>query len=135
MNIYTGYYARFKHYIAAQLLPIAISRGVPDFCQSIDRLEMFQPDFSTLIDYKYKRITETEYANQYKRNILYYLDPVTVHEMLKRKYNDQNIVLLCYESPKLFCHRQLVAQWFSDAGNSCKRIRIKKYIRDYSVCY
>lgn len=122
MKIFTGYFAKLKQYKEAGLIPIAISRGVPDFCQDIDRLEMFQPSFQTLIDYKYKRITEKEYTQQYSRDVLYYLDADAIYEMLVKKYKGHDIVLLCYESPNFFCHRHLVAQWFN---NNC--IHVKEY--------
>lgn len=122
MNIYTGYYAKLKKYKEAGLIPVAISRGVPDFCQDIDRLEMFQPSFQTLIDFKYNRITVKEYTQQYGRDILYYLDAEMIYEMLDKKYKGQDIVLLCYESPHFFCHRHLVAQWFNNSG-----IPVKEY--------
>lgn len=37
-------------------------------------------------------------------------------------YRDKNrhIVLLCYEKPKDFCHRHLVAEWLNKAGFECK---------------
>lgn len=122
MNIYTGYFAKINQYKKDGLIPIAISRGVPEFCQNIDRLEMFEPSFKTLLDYKYKRITEKEYIQQYRRDVLYYLDAQLIYEMLTRKYKNQNIILLCYESPKFFCHRQIVAQWFNNNG-----IVVKEY--------
>jgi hypothetical protein len=51
-------------------------------------------------------VDETQYAVEYRRDVLDKLDPARVFEEL-----GSDAVLLCWEAPEKFCHRRLVAAW------------------------
>jgi hypothetical protein len=55
-------------------------------------------------------VDETEYANEYRRDVLDKLDPAKAAEEL-----GSHAVLLCREAPDKFCHRRLVAAWLEEA--------------------
>ena len=55
-------------------------------------------------------VDETEYANEYRRDVLEKLDPVKAAEEL-----GSDAVLLCWEAPDKFRHRRLVAVWLEEA--------------------
>jgi hypothetical protein len=66
------------------------------------------------------RIREYEYA--YNREILSKLTQSEVFSDLLTLYNGEDVVLLCYEAPQDFCHRHLVADWFTEAGITVKEL-------------
>lgn len=53
----------------------------------------------------------TEYAIEYKRDILGKLDPAEVYEDLEAA------ILMCWERPGENCHRHLVAEWLEKIMN------------------
>ena len=62
---------------------------------------------------KYKRDgDEGFYTYQYREEVLSHLDTEEV-------YNDlgQDAVLLCWEKPGEFCHRNIVAEWLTNSLN------------------
>jgi uncharacterized protein (DUF488 family) len=73
----------------------------PQLAPSLDLLTRFQK----------KTITEAEYEQEYRRDILSSLDPQKVYDDLKDK------VILCYEKPPKFCHRHIVAVWIKEKLN------------------
>ena len=106
--IYTSYYANHKHYDG--FYRIGISRTSPkDSCDIY--LKLFAPSYSTLSDYKSKKIEEKEYTRQYLQSLenLYKNGALAVFAEYLKQLN-LDIVLLCYESPEKFCHRHILAQ-------------------------
>jgi len=56
---------------------------------------------------KYKKDgDEVFYTEQYQKLILDKLDPAMVYKDL-----GENAILCCWEGPKKFCHRHLIARW------------------------
>ena len=45
---------------------------------------------------------------------------ISVIKDLKLLVPNKSIALICYEKPEDFCHRHLVAKWFSENGVNCK---------------
>jgi len=72
-------------------------------------------------NYKRGLITQEKYAALYRNAILISLDPRAVYADLVRLVFGEP-VLLCWEEPEEFCHRQLVAAWFRVAGIECEEI-------------
>jgi len=52
---------------------------------------------------------QKNYTEKYQTEILDKLDPAQVYKEL-----GENAILLCWEGPKKFCHRQLIAKWFKE---------------------
>jgi uncharacterized protein (DUF488 family) len=55
---------------------------------------------------------QVSYTEHFYKEVLNKLDPEKVLREL-----GSHAVILCYETPEKFCHRQLVAQWFQDKLN------------------
>ncbi len=58
---------------------------------------------------KYKKDSDKVfYRKQYYKEVLNKLDPEEVYEEL-----GEDAILLCWEAPGKFCHRHIVAKWFT----------------------
>ena len=100
--IHTSYFSFVKN-ISPQLL-VAISGGVPDgFLGS--RYPSLAPKYNWWKQWRDNKLSNEWYADKYYETVLDKLDPVMVAQELDGK------ILLCWESPDKFCHRQLVADW------------------------
>lgn len=114
--IYTSYYGNLRN-IPKHMFGIAISRTTP--------IEHIAPTYKNLIptqmDLFTYRVTNDValYANNYRANVLSKLNPDDVVKDLYSLSDGRDVVLLCYEKPPRFCHRQLVAKWLNDAGYPC----------------
>jgi uncharacterized protein YeaO (DUF488 family) len=53
-----------------------------------------------------------EYRRRYRQDILDVLDPDKVLRDLRVEKAGHDIVLLCFEKDRTYCHRGLVAEWF-----------------------
>jgi hypothetical protein len=69
------------------------------------------PPKNLVFDYKKGKITKEDYIEKYNKQ-LEKLDPKKVYEDLK-----EDAILLCWEAPGKFCHRQLVAKWLEQNLN------------------
>lgn len=79
------------------------------------------PDWKSIVGpYKDGLITENEYVRRYHLQ-LDKLDPKKVVEEL-----GENAILLCYETPNLFCHRHIVARWLSLHGYQTNEYKYEK---------
>lgn len=107
MKIFTSYFAKSAKHPRA----IAISVGVPSWYDG-DRYPELAPTRPTL------KMLEQDYTRVYLGNILSRLDPIQVANDL-----GDGAVLLCWEKPGEFCHRQIVAKWLRDgAGIECEEL-------------
>ena len=55
------------------------------------------------------------YWHRYDTETLGALDPASIYRDLTLSGTRQ-VVLCCYERPEEFCHRHIVAHWFTQAG-------------------
>lgn len=79
------------------------------------------PDWKSIVGpYKDGLITENEYVRRYHLQ-LDKLDPKKVVEEL-----GENAILLCYETPNLFCHRHIAARWLTLHGYQTSEYEYKK---------
>ena len=52
------------------------------------------------------------YIAEYQKQVLSLLNPkIVLYELEKMTSKSEMVVLLCYEKPKDFCHRHIVADW------------------------
>ena len=120
--IYTSYFANVKN-LPSGIIPIAICGGVPEWwCElQYKKLAPKQEFFN-----EWKNSGDNDYYIKcYYEQVLSHLDPAQVYRELNKlvEYTGScadNIALLCYEKPKDFCHRHLVAEWFNKNGIVCK---------------
>ena len=103
-TIYTSNYARH----ANNPMAIGISLTVPDWYEG-KRLEYLAPQ--TDMVGKIKKGSENYNQRKYTRE---YLDLLKARNVNPQKLIDSlpdGTLLLCYESPGVFCHRRLLADW------------------------
>ena len=116
LEIFTGYYANLRKYLAGGCVPIGISVGTPRYLMGnpyISYLRKLAPSPSML------RIeSEEEYTRRFREEILGRLDRREVlwdiARIIHGKGGTGKAVLLCYEKPPKFCHRSLVADWINE---------------------
>ena len=96
----TSYFAKYR---GEQGISIA-SKSPPGF-KGKKFPELFPP-IRIVINYKAGKITESQYTEVYKREILKKLNPAAVFAEL-----GPDAVLLCWEGSDKFCHRHIVAKW------------------------
>ena len=111
--IYTSYFANIKK-LPKDLKLVSIARGIPDWFTG-SRCEELDPSWDTVMMVKNNpsRITKVNYIKEYEKQ-LEKLDVNTYASMF------DGCVLLCYEKPGDFCHRQLVARWLKINGYKCE---------------
>lgn len=105
--IYTSYFGNIKKLCG--LFPISIARITPPFLNIASYIKL-APTFSML------KMPIDKYLLEYNK-ILENLDPNKVIEDLNEIAGGKPLVLLCYEKPNEFCHRQLVSAWLKDKLN------------------
>jgi hypothetical protein len=91
-------------------LPNAVSIARSSRLFKVRRYTQLIPSRDLFTKYLAGILNEMEYAIEYRRDVLYKLDPVNVAQEL-----GSDTVLLCWEAPGKFCHRRLVAAWLEDA--------------------
>ena len=108
MKIYTGYYGNLRAYKGMALVAISLSQ--PRWLSP--RLPQYDPLFPERWMLKMERPEYTEIYDQILGRVIY---PNFI-DWLKSVSGDKDVVLLCYEKPSDFCHRQLVAEWINNHG-------------------
>lgn len=110
MKIYTGYYRNMRAYHG--MTCVAISLSVPRWLNaSLPNCRVLNPKPYML------HMEQEQYTVAYNR-ILDSLSPRQIVEFLEGVSEGKDVVLLCYENPGYFCHRQLVAAWLNKNGIS-----------------
>lgn len=100
--MFTSYYAKL-HQLPTNLIPVCISRKVPDFFMG-KVYHKLAPTWAML------KLSPQEYAKHYKQ-ILSRLNPSQVYDEL----GGERAVILCYEAPDKSCHRRAVAEWLEES--------------------
>lgn len=135
--IFTSYFARLRN-IPSNCVPIAICAKIPDFYTGAFYKQL-APSYGCLMDYK-KDQQEQIYINRYSKENL---NKFTPEQMLKDLYEllpediktifciegipwyenpHYHVVLLCYEKPDKFCHREIVKYWLRSKGYQCDEL-------------
>ena len=112
MTIYTSYFGMLKRVEN----PISIAIYAPKWYKGPE-FKTLAPPWTLVDEFKKGDLTHVAYQEIYFRKVLDRLDPLKVAAELKSLYPGQkNITLLCYEKPRDFCHRHLVAKWLWASG-------------------
>lgn len=111
--MYTSYFGNLKN-VPLDYTPIAICAKVPKGYKGL-QYKKIAPSYNILMRYKADG-DEEAYIRDYKEEILRELNPKQIYRELKNYARTDKIVLLCYEKPEDFCHRHIVAEWFTNAG-------------------
>lgn len=110
MKIYTSYFAMMRHF-PENIVPIAICAKPPSWYDGAVYKKL-APSYSILMDYKSKPNVD-EYTTRFNTEILNKQNVDAVIHDLQSLANGKDVVLLCFEKPSDFCHRQLVAKWLN----------------------
>lgn len=120
--IYTGYFAKTKKYEGAGLQPVSIAGKSPEFFKG-PKYPSLAPEYKMFMDWKKGNIDNMEYTHIFKKH-LDTLDKEAVRRFILGF--DKPVILLCYEKPKDFCHRHIVADWIENNLD----IRVDEYDQD-----
>lgn len=128
--IYTGYFGKLRQYIKyGKVTPIAICLRPPTWYEG-SVMSCLMPEPEDLREYHNTQDWET-YCNNYRNHTLGRLsvDGVIkdISSFIPADYRDDfvlystyDVVLLCFERVGENCHRNLVSEWFREAGIPCK---------------
>ena len=115
--IYTTNFASLGK-LPKDIVPISIARKNP-INWSGKTYKRLAPSWPILQRYKANALEE-EYRLRYEMDVLGRQDPelcyIYLHEVLAE---GKDFALVCYERPEKFCHRHIVADWFTKNGHEC----------------
>lgn len=114
-NIYTSYYNNKHLPQTATLIPISysITDGAHMLLAKFNNVDFYfpriaRPDFKSIVGpYKNGEISQDEYIDKYLKQLLK-VDFVGLINYFNN-IQTEDIILLCYETPKEFCHRHILA--------------------------
>ena len=135
--IYTSYFAKLKS-LPDNIIPISICGKAPDWYKGL-QYKKLAPKYSFFSEWEKNRDNDY-YTKCFNDQVLSALNSGRVYEDLcdiakdfvnalpeedVRKQHQKlgfpyAIALVCYEKPEDFCHRHLVADWFTKHGVPCK---------------
>lgn len=133
--IYTSYFSKVKA-LAGQnlnLVFVSIAGIIPNWFDNslieIHKFKKLMPKYEWWSEWRNKFQDNLEsyesiswYTNKYYETVLNKLNAKEVYDELLMLSDHKDIVLLCYETPEKFCHRQIVSKWFNDNQINCKEI-------------
>lgn len=117
--IFTSYFSNIRN--IGDLVPISIALYSPKWYNGI-KYSKLSPTSDIL--YQYKKDGNIESYKIKFKILLNNLNCSNVVEELYFLSKNKNIVLLCYERPEKFCHRQIVSEWLNNNGFCCKELKI-----------
>ena len=128
--IYTSYFGKMKTIQAVDpsAVFIAVCGGLPVWWsagQNFCWLRNVAPHWVWWSEWheKFKDDYESDeskawYGEKYRSTVLDTLDPADILSKIKDFAGDSNAYLLCYEAPKKFCHRHMLAAWLNRRINA-----------------
>ena len=125
MKIYTSYFAKSAQ-LPKSMVQIAICLYRPKWYKGF-HISALAPSAKLLYDYK---CTHDKVA--YTAQFCSYLETLNadgIVELLSYLSRGLDVVLLCYERPQDFCHRQLVARWLTEHGYDCSEYEVSTSLK------
>jgi len=116
VQLYTSYFSNMNFIKNNGFLPVAICRYLPKGYDGPIYQEL-APSAELLNEYK-ETLNWERYKDRFHAELLN-KDLYKVAEDLRQiaeNYNNNKLVLCCYEEPRLKCHRHLVADFFNELG-------------------
>ena len=117
MKIYTSYFAKLRS-LPENIVPISICGKAPDWYTGL-QYKKLAPKYGFFMEWK-KTHDNDYYIEHFDSEVLNLLDAKTIYEELSKMSGGKDVVLICYEKPSDFCHRHLVAKWFTKNGIPCE---------------
>lgn len=126
--IYTSYFGNIKN-LSNKYYPICVARWKPKWFTGPTILSL-APSVELL---RWWRASDKSEASKQKYSYIYNLqlaekNPHHLVELLHKNCGDKIPVLLCFERPGEFCHRQLIAEWLNKNGIKCKELEKSEII-------
>lgn len=122
--IYTSYFAKLKA-LPDNITPIAICAKIPDWYQGL-HYKGLAPKYGFFREWQNNH-DNNYYIRCFTDQVLNTLNPQEIYNQLRSMVPSGNdIVLICYEKPSDFCHRHLVAKWFTENGIPCEEYIFSK---------
>ena len=115
MRFWTSYFANMKN-IPSSIVPIGIAGKAPNGMKGLLEYKKLAPSWDIYSTWKYQHHDDDLYTARFKAERLGKLCFDTVLEDLTELTGGKDACLLCYEIPCMFCHRHLVADWFTEHG-------------------
>ena len=105
------------------IVPISICGKAPDWYKGL-QYKKLAPKYGFFMEWK-KNHDNDYYARCFREQVLSELNAIDVildFSRLSYGFNtgENNICLICYEKPSVFCHRHLVADWLNKNGFKCE---------------
>lgn len=112
-NMKTGCFSDLRKYSIKGVISIAIgdSKSFVVPC----KMEALAPSWKLLNDYRYGRINENQYIEQFVQKLAL-IDPYKTVQTLGRLVKGSEPILMCHCNKSEFCHRHLVAEWLEQTG-------------------
>ena len=127
MKIYTGYFAKLKSYEGNCLHPFSVALYPPQFFKKAgyQTYHILTPSRELFSKFKNNEISVEKYIEIYCKENLENLDVDSVVKFLSgHSYHNRDVILLCFEKPTFFCHRELIRIWFNQNGVECKEYEL-----------
>lgn len=106
----TGYYKRIDEYRQAGFEIVSISRSEPEWATVDRKIWELAPSRETLNNFKYNGGSEEQYTREY----LQQLEKLGYSRVVKMIADSgRKVILMCWESDGVFCHRHLLADWLN----------------------
>lgn len=109
MKIYTSYFGNIRKLYVNNITPICIARGIPKFYRG--EINQTVAPYSWMLSDK---VSRDEYIEAYFNQVLRNVDIGQFVGQLEKASKGKDIALCCYEKPKDFCHRHLLAKWLEE---------------------
>jgi len=118
--LYTSYFGNIKKLEENGLVPIAICGGVPEWWGTRPWYKKLAPKWKFFSEWK-ENHDNLFYIKHFQEEVLSKLNPEQVyHDLYTLASETMNFAMICYEKPREFCHRHLVADWLTKRGFTTK---------------
>lgn len=127
MKIYTSYYGNIKKIKGQTMFFVNIAGYAPQWFKNSNAYNFASiPELAPRKDWwqewhiKFSKNPDSDesvkwYTEKYLSTVLYKMQPYEIVDRLRTICSDDDatFILLCYETPDKFCHRQIVKEWFN----------------------
>ena len=111
--IYTTYFAKLKS-LPKDIVPISICGKAPNNYNGL-QYKKLAPKYDFFMKWKENHDNDY-YICCFDNQVLSVLNPTQIVADLTAMAAGRDVALVCYERPRDFCHRHLVAEWLQKNG-------------------
>lgn len=115
-QMYTSYFAKvMRENLDIERNCFAISRGYANGFRGIHYRHLAPSEGLLSLHRNVKGFEGARFVEAYKRETLSRLNPLEIYDHL-----GNGAILVCWEGPRKFCHRHIVADWLMENINGLK---------------